>query len=49
MCLCAENLPIPYLNGERFCDPLEDNNVWGSLFNLTDDVNSEVIMLATKV
>ena len=45
--LTTEKLPIPYLNGKAYCDPLGDFSVWGSLFNLSSD--SQVIMLAAKV
>lgn len=47
----TDKLPIPYLNGDNFCEPLGDLTVWGSLYNLTEEntASHEVIMLATKV
>lgn len=45
----AGKLPVPYLTGDAFCDPLGDLSVWGSLYNLTVDNTEKVIMLTTKV
>ena len=39
---------MPYLNNVGYCDPLGDQNVWGTVFQLTEPVQ-EIIMLATKV
>ena len=46
--LISANLPMPYLNGVSYCDPLGDLNVWGTMLKLPDTV-PEIIMLATKV
>lgn len=43
------NLLIPLLNGIGVCDPLGDNNVWGTLFQLTEGSLDDVILLTTKV
>ena len=45
----AANLPMPYLNNVGYCDPLGDQNVWGTMFRLQESMSDEVIMLATKV
>ena len=39
------------VNGVELCDPLGDKNVWGSMFNITEDGLRDygAIMLATKV
>ena len=39
---------MPYLNNVGYCDPLGDQNVWGTVFQLQQPVQ-EIIMLATKV
>lgn len=44
----SANLPMPYLTGVNYCDPLGDQNVWGTVFQLQQPV-PEIIMLATKV
>ena len=48
--LTAGNLLTLLVNGLELCDPLGDRNVWGSLFELTEEgLNHGAIMLATKV
>jgi len=38
------------VNGIELCDPLGDRNVWGTLFELPQEIPSEgIVMLATKV
>jgi len=38
------------VNGIELCDPLGDRNVWGTLFELPEEIPSEgIIMLATKL
>ena len=38
------------VNGEELCDPLGDKNVWGTLFELPQELPQEgIVMLATKV
>ena len=44
----SANLPMPYLNNVAYCDPLGDQNVWGTMFQLKAPVK-DIIMLATKV
>lgn len=47
-CVIAGKLPIPYLYETSYCDPLGDDSVWGSLYNLSE-TDSQLIMLAAKV
>ena len=49
-CCSPGNLLTLLVNGLELCDPLGDKNVWGSIFNLTEErLDKGAIMLATKV
>lgn len=47
-CFRRNNLPIFYLNDQVMCQPLGDNNVWSSLFDLPQQPK-DIIMIATKL
>ncbi|KAL5499803.1 hypothetical protein EMCRGX_G011264 [Ephydatia muelleri] len=47
-CFRRNSLPIFYLNDQVMCEPLGDNNVWSSLFDLPQKPK-DIIMIATKL
>ena len=48
MCFPLVSFSQPSYALSQWCDPLGDQNVWGTVFQLKDPV-PEIIMLATKV
>jgi nicastrin len=49
-CFRRGDLLTNQVNGVQLCDPLGDQNVWGSIFNLTEErLGRGAIMLATKL
>ena len=47
--LTSEKVLTLLANDEALCDPLGDDNVWGTLFPVTEPQDNSIILLTTKV
>ena len=48
-CKRRETLPVNYLSGVTICQNLADYNVWGTLFELPQELTNGVVMISTKM